>query len=121
MATTPSLDTSSPAAGSGHGPVAAPPVPSSFLEYIKAFGPGIVITLTWLGAGDVVDMGVAGAKYGYSLMWVLVAALMFRFIFVSLIARYQLCNQHGEGPALRLSARRRDDDPAEPRGLDPRG
>lgn len=53
--------------------------------------------LTWLGAGDVVDMGVAGANYGYSLMWVLVVALVMRFLFVSLIARYQLCNERGEG------------------------
>ena len=75
----------------------AAPVPSSFVDYLRSVGPGIVITLTWLGAGDVVDMGVAGANYGYSLMWVLVAALIFRFVFVSLIARYQLCNQHGEG------------------------
>jgi Mn2+/Fe2+ NRAMP family transporter len=30
-------------------------------------------------------------------MWVLVVAILMRFIFVSLIARYQLCNQHGEG------------------------
>lgn len=76
---------------------AAPPVPRSFGQYLRSFGPGIVIVLTWLGAGDVVDMGIAGANYGYSLMWVLVAALLFRFVFVSLIARYQLCNQHGEG------------------------
>src|SRR5918994_999982 len=79
------------------GPVPPPAIPSSFSDYLRSFGPGIVITLTWLGAGDVVDMGVAGANYGYSLMWVLVAALVFRFVFVSLIARYQLCNQHGEG------------------------
>lgn len=72
-------------------------IPTSFLQYLRSFGPGIVIVLTWLGAGDVVDMGVAGSNYGYSLMWVLVAALMFRFVLVSLIARYQLCNQHGEG------------------------
>jgi Mn2+/Fe2+ NRAMP family transporter len=67
------------------------------MEYLRAFGPGIVIVLTWLGAGDVVDMGVAGANYGYSLMWVLVLALFMRFVLVSLIARYHLCNQHGEG------------------------
>jgi Mn2+/Fe2+ NRAMP family transporter len=53
--------------------------------------------LTWLGAGDVVDMGVAGSNYGYSLMWVLVVALVMRFLFVSLVARYQLCNPHGHG------------------------
>jgi Mn2+/Fe2+ NRAMP family transporter len=75
----------------------APPVPDSFLDYLKSFGPGIVIVLTWLGAGDVVDMGTAGANYGYALLWVFFVAILFRFLFVSLIARYHLCNQHGEG------------------------
>jgi Mn2+/Fe2+ NRAMP family transporter len=75
----------------------APPVPRSFVEYLRSFGPGIVIVLTWLGAGDVVDMGTAGANYGYALLWVFVVAILFRFLFVSLIARYHLCNQHGEG------------------------
>jgi Mn2+/Fe2+ NRAMP family transporter len=75
----------------------APPVPKSIAEYLRSFGPGIVIVLTWLGAGDVVDMGTAGANYGYALLWVFVVAILFRFLFVSLIARYHLCNQHGEG------------------------
>lgn len=77
--------------------VAPPPVPRTFLEYVRSFGPGLVVVLTWLGAGDVVDMGVAGSNYGYSLMWVLVVALVMRFLFVSLVARYQLCNPHGHG------------------------
>jgi Mn2+/Fe2+ NRAMP family transporter len=76
---------------------AAPAIPRSFYEYFRSFGPGIVIVLTWLGAGDVVDMATAGANYGYSLLWVFVLAVLMRFLFVSLIARYQLCNQHGEG------------------------
>lgn len=97
MAVTPGQTDAKAAATAPFAPgVAAPPVPATFREYLKSFGPGIVITLTWLGAGDVVDMGVAGSNYGYSLMWVLVMALVFRFVFVSLIARYQLCNQHGE-------------------------
>src|SRR5262245_27431574 len=74
-----------------------PPVPRTFREYLRSFGPGIVVVLTWLGAGDVVEISLAGANYVYSLMWVLVVALIARFLFVSLIARYQLCNQHGEG------------------------
>jgi len=72
-------------------------VPHTFRQYLASFGPGIMVVLTWLGAGDVIDMGVAGAHHGYSLMWVLVVALLMRFVFVSVIARYQLCNQHGEG------------------------
>jgi Mn2+/Fe2+ NRAMP family transporter len=78
-------------------PRPAPHIPRSLFEYLRSFGPGIVIVLTWLGAGDVVDMGTAGANYGYALLWVFVVAILFRFLFVSLIARYHLCNQHGEG------------------------
>lgn len=73
------------------------PIPASFAEYVRSFGPGIVIVLTWLGAGDVVDMATAGANYGYALLWVFVVAVLFRFLFVSLIVRYHLCNQYGEG------------------------
>jgi Mn2+/Fe2+ NRAMP family transporter len=73
------------------------PIPKTFGEFLKAFGPGIIVVLTWLGAGDIVDMGVAGSNYGYSLLWVLVVAVFMRFVLVSLIGRYQLCNQHGEG------------------------
>jgi Mn2+/Fe2+ NRAMP family transporter len=78
-------------------PATRPPVPRTFAEYVRSFGPGIVIVLTWLGAGDVVDMATAGANYGYALLWVFVVAILFRFLFVSLIVRYHLCNQHGEG------------------------
>ena len=73
-----------------------PPVPRSFSQYLRSMGPGIVVALTWLGAGDLVDSAVAGGHYGYSLMWAMVIALFVRFAFVSIIAKYQLCNQHGE-------------------------
>ena len=75
----------------------AAPIPRSFVDYLRSFGPGLVMVLTWLGAGDVIDMATAGANYGYALMWMFVVAVLLRFLFVSLIARYQLCNQHGEG------------------------
>jgi Mn2+/Fe2+ NRAMP family transporter len=74
-----------------------PEVPRTFRQYLRSWGPGIIAVLTWLGAGDVVEAGVAGGNYGYALMWVIVVALLMRFLFVSLIAKYQLCNQHGEG------------------------
>lgn len=79
------------------GSTSPPPVPRTFLEYLRSFGPGVIVVLTWLGAGDVVEAGVSGANYGYALMWIIVVALLMRFLFVSLIAKYQLLNQHGEG------------------------
>ncbi|MDG2169040.1 MAG: Nramp family divalent metal transporter [Opitutales bacterium] len=74
----------------------APPVPKTFWQYIRSMGPGIVIALTWLGGGDLVDAAVAGGNYGYALMWAMALALSVRFIFVSILAKYQLCNQHQE-------------------------
>ena len=71
-------------------------VPSSFTQYVRSMGPGLVVALTWLGAGDLVDSAVAGGHYGYALMWAIALALFVRFVFVSIIAKYHLCNQHGE-------------------------
>ena len=73
-----------------------PILPRTFFQYLKSIGPGIVIALTWLGAGDLVDSAVAGGNYGYALMWAMAVALFVRFVFVSIIAKYQLCNEHGE-------------------------
>ncbi len=67
-------------------------VPTTFWGYVKSFGPGIILVLTWLGAGDLVDNAVAGAHYGYALMWGLALALLVRYFLVSIIANYQLMN-----------------------------
>ena len=52
-----------------------PPVPTSFWHYVRSMGPGVIVALTWLGAGDLVDSSVAGGNYGYTLMWAMVIAL----------------------------------------------
>ena len=46
--------------------------------------------LTALGAGDLVSNSAAGAGYGYSLIWTLIFTLLFRFIWVSVSAKYVL-------------------------------
>ena len=76
--------------------ITQPPVPKTFGQYVRSMGPGLVVALTWLGAGDLVDSSVAGGHYGYSLMWAMVIALFVRFVFVTIIAKYHLCNQRGE-------------------------
>jgi Mn2+/Fe2+ NRAMP family transporter len=78
------------------GAVAPPPIPRSFFEYLTSFGPGLVVALTWLGASDLVNSALAGAEYGYALMWALVASLLARFAFVNIIAKYELCNERNE-------------------------
>ena len=74
----------------------APPIPHTFFEHVKSFGPGLVVVLTWLGAGDLVDSAVSGGSYGYALMWAMAVVLLARFLLVSIIAKYQLCNERQE-------------------------
>jgi Mn2+/Fe2+ NRAMP family transporter len=71
-------------------------LPASFGSYLRSLGPGFVAVLTWLGAGDIVNSATAGGNYGYALMWAFALCLGVRFLFVSIIAKYQLLNPHGE-------------------------
>ena len=66
--------------GSMDDPKTAPPVPATFWQYVRSMGPGLIVALTWLGAGDMVDSAVAGGNYGYALMWAMVVALFVRFL-----------------------------------------
>src|SRR3954447_269050 len=78
-------------AGPAPGPT-EPPIPHSFAGYIKGMGPGIVVALSWLGTGDLINSSVSGANYGYVLLWALVIATLARFFVVSALTKYQLCN-----------------------------
>jgi Mn2+/Fe2+ NRAMP family transporter len=75
-------------------------VPTTFVDYLKGVGPGIVIAVAWLGTGDLVDSSVAGANYGYALMWAIVLALFCRYFTTSMLAKYQLCNGVGDETVL---------------------
>ena len=71
----------------------AAPVPvGGFWSYVKSFGPGIVVALSWVGTGDLIDNSVAGGNYGYALLWVLPLSLVFRFVFVNNLGKYPLYN-----------------------------
>lgn len=68
---------------------------SGLRRLAKLLGPGIIAVLSWLGAGDLITSSVAGANYGYAMMWVLAVSLLLRFLIVNIIARFQLCNNRG--------------------------
>lgn len=71
---------------------ASAPIPASFWEYVRSFGPGIVVALTWVGTGDMIGAAVAGGTYGYTLIWALGLSLVVRFLFVNALARYPIYN-----------------------------
>ena len=39
-----------------------PSAPNNFWQYIKSMSPRIIVALTWLGAGDLVDSAIAGGN-----------------------------------------------------------
>jgi Mn2+/Fe2+ NRAMP family transporter len=53
-------------------------------------GPGLVYFFTALGPGTFLTSAVAGATYGYDLLWALAAALLFRYVWVTTAAAYVL-------------------------------
>lgn len=59
------------------------------------FGPGIVFVVAVTGTGDFVSNAAAGASHGYSLLWSLALALVFRYVVLEASARYVLVM--GEG------------------------
>ncbi|MGE7990546.1 Nramp family divalent metal transporter [Pseudomonas sp. NPDC089554] len=74
---------------------AAAPAQNRLSRTLKLLGPGIIAVLSWLGAGDLITSSVAGANYGYAMMWVLAVSLLLRYLIVNIIARFQLCNNKG--------------------------
>ncbi|PZE19835.1 Nramp family divalent metal transporter [Paenibacillus xerothermodurans] len=62
---------------------------------MRLYGPGIVLVLTMMGAGDLITSSVSGANYGYSLMWLLAGSLLIRYVIVNVMARFQLFNTSG--------------------------
>ncbi|WP_312240227.1 Nramp family divalent metal transporter [Pantoea sp.] len=71
-------------------------LPTTFQGYLRSFGPGLVLAMTFLGTGDLVASTVAGANYGYDLLWTLVIALLARGFMISYIAKYTLMNRFGD-------------------------
>jgi Mn2+/Fe2+ NRAMP family transporter len=86
-------------------PATVAPPANNFFAYVRAFGPGIVVALSWVGTGDLIDNSVAGGNYGYALLWVLPLSLVFRFVFVNALGKYPLYNVQQDPSIVRGIAR----------------
>ena len=56
----------------------------------KIVGPGLVVAATGVGAADLVATLVAGAKFGYTLLWVAVLGAIIKVVLVEGAGRYSL-------------------------------
>lgn len=56
----------------------------------KLIGPGLVVAATGVGAADLVATLIAGAKFGYALLWTVVVGCIMKIVLVEGAGRYSL-------------------------------
>ncbi len=70
------------------------------------FGPGFLVAAAFIGPGTVTTASLAGARYGYTLAWAVVAAIIATLILQEMAARLGAVGRMGLGEALRASIQR---------------
>ncbi|MFV8818102.1 Nramp family divalent metal transporter [Haliea sp. E17] len=67
------------------------------------FGPGLLVAAAFIGPGTVTTASVAGASFGYALLWALVFSVIATIVLQEMAARVGLVSGRGLGQALRDS------------------
>lgn len=70
---------------------------------LKEFGPGALVAAAFIGPGTVTTATLAGANFGYALLWALVFATLATITLQEMAARFGTITQMGLGQALRQS------------------
>jgi manganese transport protein len=71
------------------------------------FGPGLLITAAFIGPGTVTTATLAGARFGYALLWALVFSVAATIVLQEMSARIGAVCRCGLGEAIRQSMRSR--------------
>lgn len=64
-------------------------------------GPGVVVAAAFIGPGTVTTATVAGARYGYSLIWALAFSVCAALVLQEMAARLGVVGRLGIGEAVR--------------------
>lgn len=73
----------------------------SFTERLKTMGPAAIVTAAFIGPGTVTTASLAGAGYGYTLLWAMVFSIFATIILQEMSARLGIVTRMGLGEALR--------------------
>ncbi|MCJ1778700.1 Nramp family divalent metal transporter [Mammaliicoccus sciuri] len=65
------------------------------------FGPGMIITASFVGPGTVTTMTQGGAGFGYSVLWAVVFSIIATIALQEMVARLALVTNEGLGEAIR--------------------
>jgi Mn2+/Fe2+ NRAMP family transporter len=61
-----------------------------FMDTWRAMGPGIAAAMTGIGASHIMHAPTAGAKYGYDMLWVILAAYILKYCAFEFAQRYTM-------------------------------
>lgn len=94
-----------------HGSPAPHPAPDTALAPQRSrrvrprLGPGLLVTAAFIGPGTVTTASVAGADYGFALLWALVFSVAAAMVLQEMSARLGIVSREGLGEALRTTFR----------------
>ena len=71
------------------------------MQRMRRFGPGLVVTAAFIGPGTITTASVAGAQFGFSLLWAIVFAVVATLVLQEMSARLGLISGQGLAEALR--------------------
>ncbi|MEL6871109.1 MAG: Nramp family divalent metal transporter [Pseudomonadota bacterium] len=75
----------------------------SLLARLKSVGPGALVTAAFIGPGTVTVCTLAGARFGYSLLWALLFATIATIIFQEMACRLGTVTGRGLGESLQAT------------------
>ncbi len=75
--------------------------PRGLKARLGQFGPGLIVAAAFVGPGTVTTASVAGADYGFALLWALVFSVVAAMVLQEMSARLGVVSREGLGEALR--------------------
>ena len=70
---------------------------------MRRFGPGMLVAAAFIGPGTVTTASIAGANFGFALMWALLLSIIVTFVLQEMSSRLGIVSGLGLSEALRSS------------------
>ena len=73
----------------------------TFIKKLKNIGPGAMVAAAFIGPGTVTTATMAGAGYGYTLLWAILFSIFATVVLQEMSARLGVVGKMGVGEAIR--------------------
>lgn len=77
--------------------------PRGLRERFQQLGPGLIVAAAFIGPGTVTTASVAGADYGFALLWAIIFSVLAAIVLQEMSARLGVVSREGLGEALRTT------------------